>query len=418
MPIRRLLPALICAVILAGCEQPVEEIIYQTAPVIKKDIVVSVEAAGIVEPFLTVEVKSKASGEILTLTAETGEFVDEGTLLVQIDKRSPKNQFAQAQAELEAARARRSIAQTQTKRAETLFKSRTINEVDYEQTILEFANAKAEVIRSQVAVENARIALEDTDVKAPMTGIIIEKLVEKGQVISSPTMDVGGGTLLLKMADLSSVRVKALVDETDIGKIQPDQPVTVTVTAYPNQPFEGVVAKIEPQAMAEQTVTTFSVLITLQNQAGLLRPGMNADVEIRIAERRDTLAVPTIALKTARDVAIASQLVGLAEADVRDQLSAGQPEPGDRPEPGDADGGYRFGNLYWVFVERESGLVAVNVETGITDLDYSEVVSGLSESDNVLMLPSSGLIQSQQRFQEQMRRFTSIPGMNRNSSER
>lgn len=412
MPINRIIYALLAAVALSACEPPVEETVYQTAPVIKKDIVVSVEAAGIVEPFLTVEVKSKASGEILTLTAETGEFVAENTLLVQIDKRSPKNQLAQAQAELEAARARRSIAQTQTNRAATLFKSRTINEVDYEQTILEFANAKAEVIRSQVAVENARIALEDTDVKAPMTGTIIEKLVEKGQVISSPTMDVGGGTLLLKMADLTSVQVKALVDETDIGKIQPGQPVTVTVTAYPNQPFEGVVAKIEPQAMAEQTVTTFSVLVTLDNADGLLRPGMNADVEIRIAERRDILAVPTIALKTPRDVPIASQLVGMAEADVRDQLSTGQAEPRGLPEAGDATAGYRFGNRYWVFVERDAGLVAVNVETGITDLDYSEVVSGLSESDNVLMLPSSGLIQSQQRFQERMRRFTSIPGMN------
>jgi HlyD family secretion protein len=417
----RTIYSIAAALLLAGCEQPVEQEIYQTAPVIRKDIVVSVEAAGVIEPFLTVEVKSKASGEILALNAETGDYVEEGTLLVQIDERSPKNQLAQAQAELEAARARRSIADTQTKRAETLFKSRTINEVDWEQTILEFANAKAEVIRSQVAVENARIALDDTDVKAPITGTIIEKLVEKGQVISSPSMDVGGGTLLMKMADLSSVQVKALVDETDIGKIQPGQPVTVTVTAYPNQPFEGEVSKVEPQALAEQTVTTFSVLIVLDNASGLLRPGMNADVEIRIAERRDVVAVPTIALKTMRDISIASQLVGVDEADVRAELQpAGRPPSASRGAPSgdaDSDSGYQFGNRYWVFVERDSGPTAVSVETGITDLNYSEVVSGLAEADNVLMLPSSGLIQSQQRFQEQMRRFSSIPGMNRSSRE-
>jgi HlyD family secretion protein len=399
------------AILLTACDKPVETQIYQTAPVVRLDIVVSVEAAGVVEPSLTVEVKSKASGEILGIEGDAGDFVEQGKLLVRIDERSPRNQLAQAEAELEAALARRSIAQAQSKRSKTLFESRTLNEVDYEQTILEFANAKAEVIRSEVAVENARIALDDTAVRAPITGTIIEKLVESGQVISSPTMDVGGGTLLLIMADLSTVEVNALVDETDIGKIQPGQAVTVTVTAYPNQPFDGVVSKIEPKAQEDQTVTTFSVLIILDNESGLLRPGMNADVEIRIAERRDVVAVPTVALKVDRDIPIASRLVGLSGEAVRAQLQAAQPaerESGSTQSPGS---GYAFGNRYWVFVERAATPVAVNVDTGLTDLNYSEVLSGLEEGDEVLMLPSSGLIRSQERFQKQMRQFTSIPGM-------
>ena len=396
---------------LLGCEQPEEVQTYRTAPVIRRDIVVAVEAAGIVEPSLTVEVKSKASGEILRILGEPGDLVEKNSLVVQIDKRSPRNQLAQADAELEAAMARRSIAEAQSRRSRTLFESRTLNEVDYEQTILEFANAKAEVIRSQVAVENARIALDDTDVRAPMTGTIIEKLVENGQVISSPTMDVGGGTLLLKLADLSSVEVKALVDETDIGKIRPGQPVTVTVTAYPNQPFEGVVAKIEPQATAEQTVTTFPVVIILDNESGLLRPGMNADVEIRIAERRNVIAVPTIALKVERDIRVASRLVGLTDAAVRQQLKESTPAPAGTGPVNNSRTDYLFGNRYWVLLERPSAPLAVTVDTGLTDLDYSEVLSGLDEGDEVLMLPSSGLILSQERFQRQMRRFTSIPGM-------
>jgi len=403
---------------LTGCESSEEPQVYRAAPVIRGDIVVSVEAAGIIEPFLLVEVKSKASGEILKIHGETGDFVEQGALLVQIDKRSPRNQLAQAEAELEAAKARRSIAQAQSRRAETLFKSRTINEVDYEQTVLEFANAKAEVIRAQVAVENGRIALDDTEVKTPMTGTIIEKLVENGQVISSPTMDVGGGTLLLKMADLSSVQVKTLVDETDIGKIQPGQPVTVTVTAYPNQPFEGVVSKIEPQAMAEQTVTTFSVLIVLENKSRLLRPGMNADVEVRIAERRDVLAVPTVALKVDSDIPVAGLLVGLSDAEVRAQLQDSTPATIDT-EPADTNSGdgYVFRNRYWVFLDTASGPVATYVDTGLTDLDYSEVLAGLNENDEVIMLPSSGLIRSRQEFQEQMRQFTSLPGMSKKKGD-
>jgi len=405
----RVVLALLAALAATGCEKEEEVKLYDSGPVIRRDVIVAVEAAGVIEPSLTVEVKSKASGEILKIDGETGDFIEQGALLVQIDKRSPRNQLAQARAELEAAIARRGIADAQSTRAKTLLESRTINEVDYDQTILEFANAKADVIRSEVAVENARIALDDTDVRAPISGTIIEKLVEKGQVISSPTMDVGGGSILLQMANLSSVQVKAMVDESDIGKIRPGLPVTVTVTSYPNQPFEGVVAKIEPLALAEQTVTTFSVLILLDNQDGLLRPGMNSDVEIRIAERRDVVAVPTIALRTPSDVNVSSDLVGLSPAEVNAMLKDSQPQAPAAPETDES--GYRFQSSYWVFVEEPGGLRAVNVITGLTDLDYSEVIAGLDEDDRVLLLPSTGLVMAQKRFQAQMRRFMSMPGM-------
>lgn len=422
---RQALIILASCLTLAACEKPVEKANYRTGEVITRDIIVTVEAAGVIEPFQTVEVKSKASGEILSINGETGDVIEEGTQIVQIDKRVPRNQLAQAEAKLEAAQARRKIAEAQAKRSKTLFGSRTINEVDYEQTVLELANAKAEVVSTRVAVDNARIALEDADLRAPITGTIIEKLVEPGQVISSPTMDVGGGTLLLKMADLSKVQVKTLVDETDIGKISPGLPVTVTVTAYPNQPFEGTVLKVEPQAMAEQTVTTFSVLMTLENANGLLRPGMNADVEIRVAERKDVVAVPTAALRTTRDINVAAQLVGLSPEAVRAQLGnnggpgGGRPAApaGGKPASGGSGDGYQFANRYWVFVQSGETMTARNVETGLTDLDYSEVTKGLDGGETVILLPSSGLVQSQQRLQQRMKQFTSLPGMSGNNKD-
>ena len=104
-------------------------------------------------------------------------------------------------------------------------------------------------------------------------------------MITSTTQAVSGGTMLMKMADLTTVQVRTRVDETDIGKIQPGMPTRVTVAAYPNQPFDGEVLKIEPQAIVEQNVTMFSVLIKIANRGGLLKPGMNADVQIQIANR-------------------------------------------------------------------------------------------------------------------------------------
>jgi len=313
-----------------------------------------------------------------------------------------------------------------------MYAAKTIPDQDHEQAVLELANARAEVVRFEVAVENARIALDDTVVRAPITGTIIEKLVEKGQVISSPTMDVGGGSLLMRMADLSSVQVRIQVDETDVGKVSPEQSVTITVTAYPNQPFKGRVKKIEPKAESQSTVTTFSVLVVLENKDGLLRPGMNADVEIRIDERYDVLAVPTMALRTLGEISISAQLVGLTEKTVRSQLGLasvtntadmkrrdpGRPRSagrGRRGNPGEGTGrarGYEFSNRYWVFRVRSDGShEAVNVTAGLTNLEYNEVLEGLAEGDEVLLLPSSGLVMDQQYFQQMIRSYSSLPGM-------
>jgi len=104
--------------------------------------------------------------------------------------------------------------------------------------------------------------MEDTQVRAPNTGTVLELDAVLGTVISSPTRDVGGGTVILKMANLDTVQVQALVDETDVGKVQAGLPVTITVDAFPNRPFDGSVLKIEPQAQVNQNVTMFPVIVT------------------------------------------------------------------------------------------------------------------------------------------------------------
>ena len=213
---------LIPVALFAGCDKAtpvVAPAVYDSAPVETRTIQVTVDAAGVVEAESTVEVKSKASGEVLAVHAETGDVVEAGALLVEIDKRTPRNSLSQTEATLSAAQARRQIAQTQMERAQTLFKSQTLTQADVEQTQLEFANAESQVVGAKVAVENARITLEDTDVRAPIKGTIIEKTVEPGTVIASTTQNVSGGTTLMKMADLTTVQVRAKVDETDIGKI-------------------------------------------------------------------------------------------------------------------------------------------------------------------------------------------------------
>jgi HlyD family secretion protein len=306
----------------AACKQDVPPPVYQAVAVEARDIVVSARASGVIEPDTLVEVKSKASGEITEIAVETGQLVPRGTLMVQVDRRQARNTSAQAEANLEVARARLQNAEAQRHRSEELFKSQSITQTEYETAVLDYANAKANVVNAEVAVENASIQLGDTEIRAPMTGTIITKLVERGAVISSPTTAASGGTVLLTMADLGLVRVRTLIDETDIGKIQPGQRATVTVDAYPNQPFDGEVLKVEPQAETQQNVTMFPVLVRINNRNGLLKPGMSAEVEVHIGNRESVLAVPNTALRTDRDVASAAEVLGLAPADVEATLAA------------------------------------------------------------------------------------------------
>jgi multidrug efflux pump subunit AcrA (membrane-fusion protein) len=168
--------------------------------------------------------------------------------------------------------------------------------------------------------------------------------------------------------------------------------VNIRVDAYPNQPFEGRVLKIEPQAVTEQNVTMFPVLIRIPNDDGLLRPGMNSEVEIRIGSRRGVLAVPNAALRTRSDVASAAAVLGIEMDTVQAQLAAGREqlrtglEGTDRGEAGD----------FIVFVLRDGVPTAVPIRTGLTDLDYSEVVAGLVEADSVFMLSGLGSVQGLQ----------------------
>ena len=138
---------------------------------------------------------------------------------------------------------------------------------------------------------------------------------------------------------------------------------------------------------------------------------MNAEVSILVTERKDVLAVPTGALRTDRDLKTSAALVGLDEATATEQLKANALPDTPATASGPADESYRFSNRYWVFVSRDGKPVAVPVSTGITDLDYSEVLAGLKVGDAVYLLPSSGLVETQQRFQQQMRQFTGMPGM-------
>lgn len=449
--VRNMLPLALAV----ACTKEAPLPVYQAEAIEKRDIIVTAQAAGAILPDTVVEVKSKASGEVIDIRVETGQEVTRGMLMVRIDRRVAQNRVSQAQAQYDVAQARFRNAQSIAQRSKELYAAKAVTQQEYETAELAVANARAEVIGTRVELENARIALNDTDVTAPMSGTVIRKSVERGAVISSPSSDVGGGTVLLTMADLTLVQVKTFVDETDIGKLRPGMSADVTVEAFPNRPFRGQVLKIEPQADTIQNVTMFPVLVRIPNTDGALKPGMNAEVRINVGQAEGVIAVPNAALRTERDVTSAATVLGIGEADLQQMLAtakaaatpatptpdtargdtlarsgvtpasvgstqrnagaSGAPSRGQAgAQPGGAagrmGGGRGAGGQYIVFTLKGGKPTPVYVRTGITDLDYTEVKSGLAVGDSVLMLPSASMIQSQQTLQERMGRNAGLPG--------
>ena len=361
---------------------------YKKDEVSPKKLFVSIEASGLIEAISSVEIKSKASGEILFLGAEVGDFIEKGSMLSQIDQRTPKNILDQSKSDLTASNVRLENAEAQFIRGKQLHDKGSISDKDFEDIQEGFAQAKSTLVRTQVTYENAKIALDDTIVRSPVSGTVISRPVEVGQVISSPTQAVGGGTVLMTMADLSKVRVRALVDEIDVGKVSIGQKVSIKVAAYRDKEFFGTVSKIEPKARVEQNVTTFPVLIDIDNKENLLLLGMNTDVVIDVLNKEVALSTPSMSLRTRKDIYSAASIINIPTGNIDKFLE-------------DKVSGENF-NKFIVIKDSLNGPLLTWVEIGVSDLANVEILDGLNQGDTIYIMPSKSLFDYQKRFKERV----------------
>lgn len=337
----------------SGSDKDKPAIEFKSTEVLRGDLVVKISATGIVEPNFKVEVKSKASGEVLKFSFEEGDRIKKDTLLLQLDKSDEQRNVAKALAEKSSSVARLRKAETalllqDTKyetdlqkaksavesaevslkesvdklkrqkdlfeqefaaqetldRAETAFRVNKENLIQaqaqlqaakdsiYDITMKEneIELAKADVERADIALEEVQERLDETEIFAPITGVIIEKLVEQGQIIASGISNVSGGTALATIADMSRLFIIADVDETDIGAVKLGQSVTITADAFPDTKFQGKVKRIAPQGKVENSITIFKVKIeALGEGKNILKPMMSSNIEIVTASVKDTL---------------------------------------------------------------------------------------------------------------------------------
>ena len=190
------------------------------------------------------------------------------------------------------------------------------------------------------------------------------------------------------MADLSKVRVRALVDEIDVGKVSIGQSVSIKVAAYRGKEFIGTVSKIEPKSYVQQNVTTFPVLIDIDNDENLLLIGMNTDVVIEVLNKDVAMSVPTMSLRTRKDIYTAASIIDLEKEEIDKFLEKKVK-------------GENF-NKFIVIKDSKKGPNLSWVKVGISDLVNVEIVEGLSSEDVVYILPSKSLFDYQERFKQRV----------------
>ena len=323
---------------------------YFTAPVGRGDILNLVAATGTVQTVVTVNVGSQVSGQVQAIYADYNSTVKRGQLLAKIDARPLQAQLENAesslaaaeahvrtaaanvanqkankesaQANVEAAQAAQRSAAVTLERDRQLLARELLDRSDYDGAAAaaeeatakykaaraassqattsiaaaqaDLAQAQAQVAQARAMVRSSQLNLGFTNIVSPVDGVVISRSVDVGQTVAASLQ----APLLFVIANnLRQMQVNASIDEADVGQLSPKSRVTFTVDAYPNETFSGRITEIRLAPQTIQNVVTYSVIIDVDNARLDLRPGMTANVNILVAERRNVLKIPNGALR-------------------------------------------------------------------------------------------------------------------------
>lgn len=307
---------------------------YTLGQATKGDISVSVDATGTIEPVNSVDLSATVSGTLQQMLVKQNENVKKGQQIAVIESKA-------AQSTLQEAKNTLSNKESYYFRMRRLYRQGAISYQDMD-------NAKLEYLNSQAAYDKAEADVNDTIIISPINGTVIGEPMKEGSTVSQ---GLSSQMIIATVADLTSMQIELLVDETDIGEVKIGQEVTFTVDAYPNRTFHGVVENISKEEHSSSTGTTTStssvvyytvyVLINSDELDGLY-PSMTARAEILGRVDKDAVLIPITAVRS------------------------------------DAKGSY-------VYRKEGTDLKKVYIETGITTNTNAEVLSGLSAGDQIVV---------------------------------
>jgi HlyD family secretion protein len=347
-----------------------------TTVVSRGDINVRVQATGMVEPINPVEIKSKAGGAVVEEPVEVGSIVKAGDLLAQIDPRDVRNRFEQAMADDVVSAMQLEKALRDRARRDSLFKYKVVTQASVDSMKSTVAAAVADMVSKRTNLDLAQQNLEDATVRAPINGTIVSRPVTLGQIVTAAGA-ANGGTTLMSVADLGRVRMRVTIDEVEMANIRVGLPANVAVDAFRDHQFDGILEKIEPQAVVTQGVTFFPVMVSISNRDGLLMPGMNGEVTIRAADLKNVVQVPIDAIRATNELAPVSRMFNIPVDTLITQL---------RADLVSIEGKTGIPGNYAVVQLPDNTYEMRLVKLGPSDLKVVEIKDGLKEGDVVISL--------------------------------
>ena len=279
-----------------------------TAQISRGDIVDTVGATGTLQAVTTVQVGTQVSGTIQNLYADYNSLVKKGQVLARLDPSlfatqidQAKANLIRAQADLERLKVALDDANQKLTRARELSNRKLIPQTDLDSAEVAARSAEAQIRSQEAQITQAQASLSQNDVnlqhtviEAPIDGLVISRSVDVGQTVAA---SMQAPTLFVLAADLTKMQVVANLDESDVGRIRPNQIVSFRVDAYPNETLIGKVSQVRLEPKVHQNVVTYATVIDVPNNEWKLKPGRTANVNAEIAQSPNVPRVQNSALR-------------------------------------------------------------------------------------------------------------------------
>lgn len=284
---------------------------YQTAPVERGDLTVTVAATGTLQPTHQVDVGSELSGIVQLVLVEENSLVKKDQILARLDLSKLENEVASASAAVEVAEAKVLEAEATQAEAEynlarqkeifALSQGKTPSRTEMKIAEATYARASAAVIGAKATVKQSRATLRTHEtnlskasIRSPIDGVVLTRQVEPGQTVAS---SLQAPVLFTLAEDLAHMELQVKVDEADVGQVRSGQSAIFTVDAYPARDYPAVITRVSFGATTSENVVTYRTLLEVNNDDLSLRPGMTASAEITTTELHDALLIPNAALR-------------------------------------------------------------------------------------------------------------------------
>ncbi|HXH71609.1 MAG TPA: efflux RND transporter periplasmic adaptor subunit, partial [Mariprofundaceae bacterium] len=241
-----------------------------------------------------VNVGTQVSGVVKKIYADFNDKVKQGQVLLELDPSLLAAQVEQSKAGVANARASYNFAVTNEKRMRELYAKEYVARQDLDQAIQTLQSAKAQLAQAEAQHERDKVNLSYTVIRSPVSGVVVSREVDVGQTVAASFQTP---TLFKIAQNLTHMQIDSSFAEADIGGIRVGQAATFTVDAYPNRVFSGKVRQIRLNPTTQQNVVTYNVVIDVDNDEGILLPGMTAYVSVITAKLQDVLKVPNAALR-------------------------------------------------------------------------------------------------------------------------